>query len=86
MYGLNACYDSHPLTSGHADKGVSVSNKRTAFFQQLAFYAEAVSNSWNFNGYALVTVGETEQRLQRPIRVVSLIPTGLMLATSSLQS
>ena len=86
MYGLNAGYDSRPMASGDADTGVNVSNKRSVFFQQVAFNAEAVSNSWNFNGYALVTVGETEQRLQRPIRVVSLIPTGLMLSTSSLQS
>ena len=42
---------------------VSVSNKRTAFFQQLAFNAEAVSNSWNFNAYALVPIGDTEQLL-----------------------
>jgi hypothetical protein len=63
MYGLNAGYDSRPLTSGDADTGVSVSNKRTAFFQQLAFNAEAVSNSWNFNAYALVPIGDTEQRL-----------------------
>jgi len=63
MYGLNGGYNSRPLTSGDADTGVSVSNKRTAFFQQLAFNAEAVSNSWNFNAYALVPVGDTEQRL-----------------------
>ena len=39
MYGLNAGYDSRPLTSGDSDIGVSVSNKKTAFFQQLAFNA-----------------------------------------------
>jgi hypothetical protein len=33
------------------------------FFQQVAAGLEAVSNSWNFNAYALVHVGETEQRL-----------------------
>ena len=63
MYGLNAGYDSRPLTSGDADTGVSVSNKRTAFFQQLAFNAEAVSNSWTLNGYGLIPVGDVEQRL-----------------------
>ena len=31
-----AGYDSRPLTSGDADTGVNVTNKRTAFFQQLA--------------------------------------------------
>ena len=63
MYGLNAGYDSRPLTSGDADTGVNVSNQRTAFFQQIAFNAEAVSNSWNVNAYALLPVGDTEQQL-----------------------
>ena len=63
MYGLNAGYDSRPLTSGDADTGVNVSNKRTAFFQQLAVNAEAVSNSWTLNGYGLIPVGDVEQRL-----------------------
>ena len=63
MYGLNGGYDSRPLTSGDADTGVSVSNKRTAFFQQVAFNAEAVSNSWTLNGYGLIPVGDVEQQL-----------------------
>ena len=63
MYGLNAGYDSRPLTSGDADTGVNVTNKRTAFFQQLAFNAEAVSNSWTLNGYGLIPVGDVEQKL-----------------------
>ena len=37
MYGLNGGYDSRPLTSGDADTGVNVSNKRSVFFQQVAF-------------------------------------------------
>ena len=63
MYGVNGGYDSRPLTSGDADTGVSVSNKRTAFFQQVAFNAEAVSNSWTLNGYGLIPVGDVEQQL-----------------------
>ena len=63
MYGLNAGYDSRPMNTGDADTGVNVTNKRTAFFQQLAFNAEAVSDSWNFNAYALVPVGEKEAQL-----------------------
>ena len=50
MVGLNAGYDSRPMNTGDADTGVSVSNKKTAFFQQVAFNAEAVSNSWTLNG------------------------------------
>ena len=63
MYGLNAGYDSRPMATGDADTGVNVSNKRSVFFQQVAFNAEAVSSSWNFNAYALLPVGETEQQL-----------------------
>ena len=63
MYGLNAGYDSRPLNSGDADTGVSVINKRTAFFQQIAFNAEAVSNGWSFYGYGLIPIGDVEQNL-----------------------
>ena len=42
---------------------MSVSNKRTSFFQQVAFNAEAVSNSWTLNGYGLLPVGDVEQKL-----------------------
>ena len=63
MYGLNGGYDSRPMNTGDVDTGVSVTDKSSVFFQQLAFNAEAVSNSWNFNAYALVPIGDTEQRL-----------------------
>ena len=63
MYGVNGGYDSRPLTSGDADTGVNVSNKRSVFFQQVAFNAEAVSNSWTLNGYGLIPVGDVEQKL-----------------------
>ena len=45
MFGVNGGYDSRPMATGDADTGVNVTNKRTAFFQQLAFNAEAVSDS-----------------------------------------
>ena len=63
MFGLNAGYDSRPMATGDSDTGVSISNKRTAFFQQVAFNAEAVSNSWTLNGYGLIPVGDVEQKL-----------------------
>ena len=37
--------------------------EKSAFFQQVAVNAEAVSNDWNFNAYALIPVGDTEQQL-----------------------
>ena len=63
MYGLNAGYDSRSLKSGNADTGLDVSNKKTVGFQQIAVNAEAVSNSWSFNGYGLIPVGDVEQKL-----------------------
>ena len=64
MYGLNAGYDSRPMNTGGTDTGINVSGtEKSAFFQQLAVNAEAVSNDWNFNAYALIPVGDTEQKL-----------------------
>jgi len=74
---LKAGYDSRPLNTGDADTGVSVSNKRSVFFQQLAFNAEAVSDSWNVNAYALVPVGDTGQQLNSAYQGGSLNIIGL---------
>ena len=54
MFGVNAGYDSRPMATGPADTGVNVTNSQTVFFQQVAAGLEAVSNTWNFNAYALV--------------------------------
>jgi hypothetical protein len=63
MFGVNTGYDSRPMATGPADTGVNVSNSQTVFFQQVAAGLEAVSNTWNFNAYALVPVGDTNQQL-----------------------
>ena len=64
MYGLNAGYDTRPMNTGGTDTGINVSGtEKSAFFQQVAVNAEAVSNEWNFNAYALIPVGDTEQQL-----------------------
>ena len=63
MFGVNAGYDSRPMATGSADTGVNVRNSSTVFYQQVAAGLEAVSNSWNFNAYALVPVGTNEYRL-----------------------
>ena len=64
MYGLNGGYDSRPMNTGGTDTGVNVSGtEKSAFFQQVAVNAEAVSNDWNFNAYALIPIGDTEQKL-----------------------
>ena len=58
MVGFNFGYDSRPMATGPADTGVNVSNSQTAFFQQMAFNAEAVSNKWSANGYWLIPIGQ----------------------------
>ena len=63
MYGINAGYDTRPMATGYADTGISVNNRSTVFFQQAAVNAEAVSDKWTFNGYALIPTGDTEQQL-----------------------
>ena len=77
MYGLNGGYDSRPINTGDADTGVNVSNKRSVFFQQVAFNAEAVSDDWNFNAYALVPIGDTNQRLNNVYQGGALDTYGL---------
>jgi len=77
MFGLNAGYDSRPMATGDADTGVSVTDKSSVFFQQLAFNAEAVSDSWNFNGYALVPVGDSSYQLNNRYRGGGLETYGL---------
>ena len=58
MYGLNAGYDSRPMNTGDADTGINVSGtEESAFFQQVAVNAEAVSNRWRLNAYELIPVG-----------------------------
>ncbi|WP_255439523.1 inverse autotransporter beta domain-containing protein [Synechococcus sp. LTW-R] len=63
MYGVNAGYDTRPMSTGPADTGITVYASRTAFFQQAAVNAEAVSDQWAFNAYALIPTGDTEQVL-----------------------
>jgi len=77
MYGLNAGYDSRPMATGDADTGVSVTDKSSVFFQQVAVNVEAVSDSWNFNAYALVPVGEKEAQLNSVYQGGSLNTYGL---------
>ena len=60
MYGINAGYDSRPMNTGDADTSVNVFDKRDVFFSQVAAGLEAVSDTWNFNAYALVPIGDVE--------------------------
>ncbi len=57
MFGVNAGYDTRPMSTGQADTGVMVTGSRTVFFQQAAAGLEASGNQWQFNAYALVPTG-----------------------------
>ena len=63
MYGVNAGYDTRRLNSGGTDTAVAASNKNNVTFQQVAFGFEAISESWGFNAYSLLHVGEYEKQL-----------------------
>jgi hypothetical protein len=64
MYGLNAGYDTRPMATGAADSGVSLfGSEKTVFFPQAAVNLEAISNSWNFNAYALLPTGDKVQQI-----------------------
>jgi hypothetical protein len=58
MYGINAGYDSRPMATGGTDNGITVTDSRTVFFQQVAVNLEAQSNKFSASAYALVPVGE----------------------------
>ena len=77
MYGVNVGYDSRPMATGPADTGLNVTNSQTVFFQQVAAGVEAVSNTLNFNAYALVPVGSTNAQLNNAYRGGSLDTYGL---------
>ncbi len=78
MYGLNAGYDSRPMNTGGTDTGINVSGtEESAFFQQVAVNAEAVSNDWNFNAYGLIPVGDKEQKINWFYSAGSLATYGL---------
>ena len=63
MYGINAGYDTRPMSTGLADTGIPVYASRTAFFQEAAVNPAAVSDKWASNAYALIPTGDTEQAL-----------------------
>ena len=77
MYGLNAGYDTRTIKSGNADTNITVVDKQTIFFNQIAVNAEAVSESWTFNGYGLIPVGDVEQKLNSNYHAGALNTYGL---------
>ena len=82
MFGVNAGYDSRPMATGPADTGVNVTNSKTVFFQQVAAGVEAVSDTWNFNAYALIPLGTTNAVLNSVYQGGTLDTYGLDVAYS----
>ena len=62
MVGLNAGYDTRTIKSDNANSNILVFDKQTIFFNQVGINAEAVSNSWTFNGYGLIPFGLIDQK------------------------
>ena len=77
MYGINAGYDTRPMSTGPSDTGIPVYASRTAFFQQAAVNAEAVSDKWRFNAYGLIPTGEEDQQLNSVYKGGVLTTVGL---------
>ena len=63
MFGVNGGYDSRPMATGQPDTGITTTSSQTVFYQQVAAGLEAVSNTWSFNAYGLVPVGERVHQL-----------------------
>ena len=62
LYGFNFGYDTRNMNTGDADNA-TVTNKKDVSFQQVALGMETVSETWNFNGYALIPTGDVEKQL-----------------------
>ena len=77
MYGLNAGYDTRPMSTGLADTGIPVYASRTAFFQQAAVNAEAMNDQWSFNLYGLIPTGMTNQTLNTAYQGGALYTVGI---------
>ena len=56
---------------------IAASNKNNVTFQQVAFGFEAISESWGFNAYSLLHVGEYEKRLNSAYQGGALNTYGL---------
>ena len=63
VYGFNVEYDTLLLKSGGTDTGINVDDKRKIFFQQIALYAEVISNQWILSAYGSLSICDVEQRL-----------------------
>lgn len=69
MFGVNAGYDSRPLT---ITAPAAATGNNTGFFQQVAVGAEALNKDLHFNATALIPVGNTRQSLTSAFEATTL--------------
>ena len=69
LYGINAGYDSRPLTITAPS---TTSGNNTGFFQQVAVGAEAINRSFKLNATTLIPVGTTRQALTEAYEATTL--------------
>ena len=77
MFGVNAGYDTRPMSTGQADTGVMVTGSRTVFFQQAAVGLEAIGDHWQLNAYALLPTGARTYNLNNTYHGGALNTYGL---------
>ena len=77
MYGLNAGYDTRPVTSSGINSGVTVGGEKTFLFQQVGINAEAISDTFAFNIYALLPASETQHALNDSFQMDELTTYGV---------
>ena len=74
---MNVGYDNRSTNTGDADTGLNVTKKRDAFLFQVAAGLDAVSETWNFNAYALVPIVDVEYRLKSDYKGGALYSSAL---------
>ena len=80
MFGLYAGYDTRQLKSGSLDEpNVTVTDRRTVNFQQIALGFEARHQRLKASGYALIPIGDKEQTLNSAYEAGALNTYGLDL-------
>lgn len=80
MFGLYAGFDTRQLKSGGADQSdITITDKRTVNFQQMALGLEAKHRRLSAKGYALIPVGDKEQTLNNTYGAGALNTYGLDL-------
>ena len=77
MYGLNAGYDTRPVTSSGINSGTNIGGEKTFLFQQAGINVEAISEKLALDAYALLPASETQHKLDDSYQVDELTTLGI---------